>query len=83
MIAEIGHFALILALGVALFQFVVPLIGAQRGDVGLMRTAAPAALLQVMLILTAFLALMQAYIMSDFSVANVFQNSHSSPSDSH
>ena len=32
MIAELGHFALILATGVALFQFLVPLYGAQRGD---------------------------------------------------
>jgi hypothetical protein len=36
-IAEVGHFALILALGVALYQFVVPLWGAQRGDVAAMR----------------------------------------------
>jgi cytochrome c-type biogenesis protein CcmF len=77
MIAEIGHFALILALGVALFQFAVPLGGAQRGDAGLMRTAAPAALLQLMLIAGAFAALTNAYVISDFSVENVFENSHS------
>ena len=34
MIAELGHFALILAIGVALFQLLVPLYGAQRGDRG-------------------------------------------------
>ena len=77
MIAELGHFALILALGVALFQFVVPLTGAQRGDVALMRTAAPAAVLQLVLIAAAFAALTHAYVISDFSVQNVFENSHS------
>ena len=46
-IAEIGHFALILALGVALYQFVVPLWGAQRGDVAAMRAGISAALLQL------------------------------------
>ena len=77
MIAEIGHFALVLALGVALFQFVVPLYGAQRGMVAVMRTAAPAALLQLTLIVMAFGALSHAYLTSDFSVQNVFENSHS------
>ena len=37
MIPEIGHFALILAVGVALYQTLVPLYGAQKGDVALMR----------------------------------------------
>ncbi|MBI3674682.1 MAG: heme lyase CcmF/NrfE family subunit [Rhizobiales bacterium] len=77
MIAELGHFALILALGVALFQFVVPLVGAQRGDPALMRAAIPAALIQFLLIAAAFAALMHAYVISDFSVQNVFENSHS------
>src|SRR5882724_5135818 len=77
MIAELGHFALILALGVALFQFVVPLIGAQRGDQALMRASVPAALIQFALIAVAFAALVHAYVISDFSVRNVFENSHS------
>ena len=76
MIAETGHFALILALGVALFQFAVPLVGAHRGDRALMATAAPAALLQLTLIAAAFAALVHAYVISDFSVQNVFENSH-------
>ena len=37
MIAEIGLFALVLAFVLALVQSVVPLIGARRGDVTLMR----------------------------------------------
>ena len=77
MIAEIGHFALILAVGVALYQFLVPLYGAQKGDVALMRTGITSAVLQLALVLLAFLALTHAYVVSDFSVQNVFENSHS------
>ncbi len=77
MIAELGHFALILALLVALVQTVVPALGAHRRDPRLMAVAEPAAIAQVGLILTAFLALMHAYVTSDFSVANVWENSHS------
>jgi cytochrome c biogenesis factor len=41
MIAEIGHFALVLAVGVALYQFLVPLYGRRTGgDRALMRTGA-------------------------------------------
>ncbi len=77
MIAETGHFALMLALGVALFQFAVPLIGAERNNASLMNVAVPAALLQLGLIAIAFGSLTHAYVISDFSVANVFENSHS------
>ena len=77
MIAEIGHFALMLALGVATFQCLVPLVGAQRGNREMMASAVPAALIQLLLIYVAFAALMHAYVTSDFSVQNVFENSHS------
>jgi len=73
---EIGHYALALALPVALVQAFVPLIGATRRDAALMAVAGPAALLQMLLIGTAFAALTQAFIASDFSVMNVYQNSH-------
>jgi cytochrome c-type biogenesis protein CcmF len=76
-IAETGHFALILALATALVQFVVPLYGAHKGDRALMNIAAPATLAQLALILVAFFALMHAYVTSDFSLANVAENSHS------
>ncbi len=76
MTPELGHFALALALPVALVQSIVPLVGASRRDVALMATAGPAALLQLLLIGTAFAALTMAFITSDFSVSNVFQNSH-------
>ena len=77
MIPEIGHYALILALFAALIQGTLPLAGAQRGDAAWMALARPAAGIQFIFILTAFLALMHAYVTSDFSVLNVVNNSHS------
>ncbi len=77
MIVELGHFALVLALLVAIFQMVVPAWGARVRDRELMATAEPAALCQLGLLLFAFLALMHAYVTSDFSVASVASNSHS------
>jgi len=76
-IIELGHFALILALLVALAQTVVPAWGARVRDPRLMAFAVPAAVAQLILILIAFLALTHAYVTSDFSVANVAANSHS------
>lgn len=76
MIVEIGHFALILAFAVAVFQACVPVWGALRHDGVLVRLAPRAALLQFALVALAFASLTQAYLTSDFSVANVFQNSH-------
>lgn len=76
MTVELGHFALVLALVVALWQTLVPLYGASRGDVAWMASGSTAALVQLLLILTSFAALMHAYIVSDFSVLNVADNSH-------
>ena len=76
-VAELGHFALILALAVALVQSVAPLVGAARGHRGLMDMAPSAALLQFGLIALAFAALVHAYVTSDFSVSTVAENSHS------
>ena len=76
MIVELGHFALILALCTAIVQSVLPLWGAQRNIPGFMATATPAALVQFGLILVSFAALTYAYVVSDFTVLNVVQNSH-------
>jgi cytochrome c-type biogenesis protein CcmF len=76
-IPELGHFALILALLIACVQGSLPIHGAARGDASLMAVAKPAALLQFLLVTLAFLALMQAYVVSDFTVVNVARNSHS------
>ncbi len=77
MITEIGHFALILAALVALVQTVLPAWGAHVRDLRLMRTGETASLLQLILVLGSFLALTHAYVVSDFSVENVWANSHS------
>jgi cytochrome c-type biogenesis protein CcmF len=77
MIVEIGHFALLLALAVALAQTVLPAYGAWRGDARLVALARPAAVAQCGLLLLSFLALTYAYVVSDFSVVNVATNSHS------
>src|SRR5437868_809956 len=76
MLVEIGHFALILGLLVAAVQGVVPLIGASTRSRALMDSAPPAALLQFGLVALAFATFMHAHIVSDFSVRNVFENSH-------
>ena len=77
MIAELGHFALVLALAVAVLQTVVPLLGAARGDLVWMAIARPAARVQCLLVALAFGALVWAFVANDFSVAYVAQNSNS------
>lgn len=77
MIAELGHFALILALGLAFIQSSLPLIGARRNDPSLMAIGSSSALTGFLLISFSFAALTHAYVTSDFSLANVWQNSHS------
>src|SRR5437867_5832855 len=77
MTIELGQYALILALAVALVQGTLPLLGAARGDGRLMALGRTAALTQAFLVILAFGALTQAYVTSDFSVANVVANSHS------
>jgi cytochrome c-type biogenesis protein CcmF len=77
MIAETGHYALILALGVAIVQMVLPVIGTRFRDPQLTAVAVPAAQAEFLLVGIAFIALMTAYVTSDFSVLNVWQNSHS------
>ena len=76
MIAELGHFCLILALCVTLVQSAVPLIGASRRHIGWMETGRSCALATFALIALAMAALMHAYVTSDFSVINVIENSH-------
>ncbi len=77
MIAELGHFALILALMASLAQSIVPLVGAQKGWADWMALSVPAAGVSFVLTLMAFGALTIAFVTSDFSVALVAENSHS------
>jgi cytochrome c-type biogenesis protein CcmF len=77
MIAEIGHYALVLALALALIQGSVPMVGAQLRDRALMDVADISALAQFAFVAISFAALTVLYVSSDFSVLNVFENSHS------
>lgn len=77
MIPEIGHYALTLALLLAMVQASLPLWGAAARDSRLMALAEPAAALQLAAIVVAFAALTWAYVVSDFSVAVVADNSES------
>ncbi|EHR02290.1 heme lyase CcmF/NrfE family subunit [Bradyrhizobium sp. WSM471] len=77
MIAESGHYALVLALGLALIQSIVPLIGARLRDDALMNVARSTALAQLLFVGASFIALVMLHVASDFSVVNVYENSHS------
>jgi cytochrome c-type biogenesis protein CcmF len=77
MIAELGHFALALAMVLAFAQSVLPLLGAELRDARMMQAAPPLALGQCLAIATAFGCLMYSYAINDTTVANVVQNSHS------
>jgi cytochrome c-type biogenesis protein CcmF len=77
MIPEIGHFALILALLVAIVQSSVPLAGAAMGEPRLMAVARPAGRAQFFLVVVAFACLAASFVGNDFSVQNVAANSNS------
>jgi len=76
MIPEIGHFALILALCVALTQGTLPLLGAHLNRQPWMALARPAAIAQALLLVTAFACLSSAFVDNDFSVLYVAQHSN-------
>jgi cytochrome c-type biogenesis protein CcmF len=77
LIAEAGHYALVLALGLALIQSTLPILGARWHDLALMNVARSAAVAQLTFVAASFAALIMLHVTSDFSVANVFENSHS------
>ncbi|TXI10944.1 MAG: heme lyase CcmF/NrfE family subunit [Rhizobium sp.] len=77
MIIELGHYALVLALATALVVSILPVIGARRGDVSMMDIAPVGAIVMFLLVAFSFGVLTYAYVASDFSVFNVWANSHS------
>ncbi|AHL76161.1 cytochrome C biogenesis protein CcmF [Stutzerimonas stutzeri] len=77
MIPELGHLAMILALCLAVVQGTLPLIGAWRGDSQWMGLAQPAAWGQFSFLAFSFACLTYAFMVDDFSVAYVAQNSNS------
>jgi cytochrome c-type biogenesis protein CcmF len=77
MIPELGNFALIMALCLALVQGIVPLTGAAQNNSRMMAIAVPAARLQFACLALSFLCLTWAFIQKDFSVTYVANNSNS------
>ena len=77
MTPEVGHFALILALAVALVLGVLPLAGAVRGQSAWMAVARPAARLQLLFVVVAYACLTEAFVRNDFSVLYVAEHSNS------
>ncbi|MEP4434550.1 MAG: cytochrome c biogenesis protein CcsA, partial [Hyphomicrobiales bacterium] len=77
MIAELGHVALVLALALSVVQALVPLVGAYKLDARLMAVGNSTALGTFVFVALSFAALTYAYLISDFSVMNVWENSHS------
>ncbi|MBZ9744780.1 heme lyase CcmF/NrfE family subunit [Mesorhizobium sp. CO1-1-7] len=74
---ETGHFALVLAFALSLVQTIVPLFGARLNNQRLMAVGGPVAVTGFALTALSFAALAGAYASSDFSLANVWENSHS------
>ena len=77
MIPEIGLFVLFLALIIAAIQAVVPMVGAVRQDVYLMALGNRLAVIQFFLVTISFTSLIYAFVISDFSLLIVYNNSHS------
>ena len=77
MIPELGHFALVIALALAVAQSVLALAGAATGRAQLLATARPIATGQFLFVLASFAALAACFVGNDFSVANVATNSNS------
>jgi len=76
MIPEIGHFALVLALVVAVVQSIFPMVGAATNNLQWIAMAKPAARAQFVLLAVSFVCLMAAFLESDFSVLYVANNSN-------
>ena len=76
MVIELAHFSLILAFAISIVQMIVPFVGAQKNWRNWMAIAEPAATAQVVLVGLSFAALTWAFVVSDFSVKLVYNNSH-------
>ena len=76
MIPEIGHFALILALCMAIVLGFLPIIGAAKSITGWVHVAKPAAFGQLLFMSLSYFCLTYSFINHDFSVAYVAENSN-------
>ncbi len=77
MIPELGHFALIMALAMAIIQTIFPIMGAANGNQAWIALARPTARLQFLFISISFAILVYSFLTNDFSVAYVANNSNS------
>src|SRR6267143_2739315 len=77
MVPEVGQFALIIALLLAITQASLPMLGAARGNRSWMAVAVPAGQAQFIFVAIAFGCLAYSFITNDFSVLNVATNSNS------
>jgi len=77
MIPEIGNFALIIALAIALIQGILPIVGAARDNAVMMGSARTLALGQFVFVSIAFGCLLTSFINNDFSVLYVAEHSNS------
>jgi cytochrome c-type biogenesis protein CcmF len=75
--AELGHFAAILALAMAVTQVVAALFGARRAHGPWWQVVRRAAQAQLFLLALAFCCLAHSFVINDFTVLNVASNSHS------
>jgi len=76
MIPELGHVALILALGMAIIQAIFPVLGAQRGIHSWVALARPVARTQLLFMMVSYGCLTYAFLSNDFSVRYVATNSN-------
>ena len=76
MMPEIGNGLLCLALGIALLLSVYPLWGVARGDARMMASSRLFAWLLFMSVAGAFLVLVNAFVVNDFTVTYVASNSN-------
>jgi len=77
LIVELGHFALVLALFVAVVQGVLPIAGTLRGNAAWIAIARPAAQMHFLLVAISFVCLTWAFVENDFSVQYVANQSNS------
>ena len=76
MIAELGHFSLVLALAMAIIQSTFPIMGAAMGNLTYMSLARPAARLQFLFVSISFGILVYSFLINDFSISYVANNSN-------
>jgi len=77
MIPELGHFALIIALMIAIAQSVIPMVGAQKRITSWIALARPLARVQFLFILLSYMALTYGFLTNDFTIKYAAMNSNS------